>query len=55
VPEEGLAVSPETELQALLAENAIEGLLDDAALLREKRVAERRPEPMVHGLRKMCA
>ncbi len=41
-------ITPLPQLQALLAEDAVEGLLDDAGLPGKERLAERRLEPRPH-------
>ena len=51
VTQEGIGLTPDTELQALLAENSVERLLDDAALLLHEGIAELRGQPLPDRLR----
>ena len=51
--EKGIGLAPQAELQALLAEYAVERLLDNTAFLLHERVAERCAKPVSYGLRIM--
>jgi membrane-bound lytic murein transglycosylase D len=53
--EEGLRIAPQAELQALLTENTVKRLFDDAAFPLQQRVAERRFQPLLDRWRKVCA
>ncbi len=51
--QEGLGPAPKAQLQALLAENAVESFLDDPALPREQRLAQAACQPLAGSVRKM--
>jgi hypothetical protein len=42
--------APHAQLQAFLAEDAVERFLDDARFLQQQRLPERRLQPVLHDL-----
>jgi len=49
-PEQRIRLSPQSELQELLAEDSIEDFLDYSRLLRQQCLAKGRSQPLVNGL-----
>lgn len=52
--EKSIRLAPQTELQALFAEDAVEGLFNDPAFLLHERLAQWRRQPLPYRFRIMC-
>jgi membrane-bound lytic murein transglycosylase D len=54
VGQKGVEFTPQTQLQALLTENAIQRLFDEAAFLLHQRIAQWRGQPLAYGFGIVC-